>query len=54
MTPFIKPATEITKEESIAAIRAASGRVERAFAGLNLMIARRECERAMLEKGHAG
>jgi len=28
MTPFIKPATEITKEESIAAIRAASVRVE--------------------------
>jgi len=52
MNVHIKPATEITKEESIAAIRAASVRVERAFAGLNLMIAR-ECERAMLEKGHA-
>ena len=52
MTPSIKPASEITREESIAAIRAASLRVERAFAGLNLMIAR-ECERAILEKGHA-
>jgi len=53
MNVHIKPATEITKEESIAAIRAASLRVERAFAGLNLMIAR-EVERATLEKGHAG
>jgi len=43
-------APQITKEQSIAEIRAASIQVEEAFARLNLLIAR-EVER--VEKGHA-
>jgi hypothetical protein len=50
--PSLLPASEVTKEESVADIKAASKRVEVAFAELNKLIAR-EQERGALESVRA-
>jgi hypothetical protein len=50
-TPFIRPASEITKAESVAEVREASRAVEAAFGYLNLLI-QREQERGELESQH--